>query len=263
MTAVTADLADRDSLARALEGCESAFFVTPHDPAEERLGFNFIETAEALGVRRLVFASALHADFSSALTFRIFVAVAGALTHYGPKLRVEQRVRQSTASPVVLMPSNFFQNDELFEQELAAGSYPQPLGLKGVNRVDCRDIADAAARALVDPAVAAGAWPLVGPEPALTGPGCAAVWASALGRPVTYDGSLDRWSALVSTRMHARERDDFRQTYRLFGRLRIAASPAALQRTTALLGRPPRAYSAYVAERAGLLLRGNPSGSAF
>jgi uncharacterized protein YbjT (DUF2867 family) len=170
------------------------------------------------------------------------------LTHYGPKLRVERFVRRAAASPIVLMPSNFFQNDALFFPEICNGRYPQPLGMRGVNRVDCRDIGDAAARALLDENVASGAYPLVGPEPALTGPQCAAVWASALGREVAYDGDLDRWRTLVADRMPGRERDDFGKTYKLFGRIRVAAKPAELARTTALLGRPPRSYANYVAE---------------
>jgi uncharacterized protein YbjT (DUF2867 family) len=247
---VVGDLRDRASLATALDGVDRAFFVTPHADDEEALGRNFVDTALAAGVRRLVFASAYHADFTSSLGFALFVGAMGLATHYGPKLRVERRVRLARASPVVLMPSNFYQNDELFLGEIRAGSYPQPLGTRGVNRVDCRDIGDAAARALTDDRVEAGAYPLVGAEPALTGPECAAVWADALGRAVTYDDDLDHWYALVADRMHAREREDFRKTYKLFRRVRIAAKPAEQARVTALLGRPPRSYRAYVTERA-------------
>ena len=247
---VIGDLRDRASLAAALDGVDRAFFVTPHAEDEEALGRGFVDAAITAGVRRLVFASAYHADFTSSLGFSLFVGAMGLFTHYGPKLRVERHVRLARASPVVLMPSNFYQNDELFLDEIRAGRYPQPLGLRGVNRVDCRDIGDAAARALTDDRVDAGAYPLVGAEPALTGPECAALWSQALGREVVFDGDLDRWYALVADRMHARERDDFRKTYKIFRRIRIAAGPAVQDRAAALLGRPPRSYQAYVAERA-------------
>lgn len=247
---VVGDLGDRPSLDRALAGVDAAFFVTPHAENEEALGRVFVEAAVAAGVRRVVFASAYHADFRSVLAYRLFAAAMGVVTHYGPKLRVEGHVRRCGASPVVLMPSNFFQNDELFLPELRQGRYPQPLGERGANRVDCRDIGDAAARAMLDPSVAAGAYPLVGPDPALTGPECAAVWASVLGREVRYEGSLGQWRALVADRMQARERDDFGKTYALFGRVRVQAKPEELARTTALLQRPPRAYRDYVAELA-------------
>jgi uncharacterized protein YbjT (DUF2867 family) len=244
---VVGDLGDRSSLRAALDGVDAAFFVTPHDPNEEALGRGFIDAAVDARVRRIVFASAFHADFTSALGFSMFVSLAGLLTHYGPKLRVERAVRRCSASPVVLMPSNFYQNDELFLAEIRAGTYPQPLGTRGANRVDCRDIGDAAARALTDPSVEAGAYPLVGADPFLTGPACAGVWARALGRDVAYDGDIERWYSLVADRMHAREREDFKKTYKIFGRMRVAAGPRERERAQQIVGHPPRAYADYVA----------------
>lgn len=244
---IVGDLGDPGSLRAAMEGVERVFFVTPHDPAEKQLGRNLIDAALDAGVKRIVFASAFHADITSRLGLRLFVGAMSLLTHYGPKLSVERHVRLAkAASPVVLMPSNFYQNDEAFLAEIRAGRYPQPLGTKGVNRVDCRDIGDAAARALTDDSVEPGGYPLVGPEPALTGPGCAEAWAKVLGREVQYDGDIDRWYALVADRMHAREREDFRKTYKIFTRMRVAAKPAEIERCTALLRRPPHSYESYV-----------------
>jgi len=243
---VVGDLEDAQSLDAALAGVRSAFFVTPHVVNEEALGAGFVNAARRAGVKRLVFASAFHPDFTSPWAFRLFVGLMGLLTHYGPKLRVEGLVRRSGLDPVVLMPSNFFQNDELFLDEIRNGAYPQPLGLKGVNRVDCEDIGEAAARALTDDSVASGAWPLVGPEEALTGPECAAIWAKALGRDVAYQGSPEQWPPLVKTRMHEREARDFGKSYALFHRSRVAASKAALAKCTELLGRAPRSYVDYV-----------------
>lgn len=250
---VVGDLREPGSLGAALEGVGSAFFVTPHAEDEEQLGRAFLAAAREAGLWRVVFASAYHPALPNPLAFRLFVAAMGVVTHYGPKLRVEGHVRRSGLSPVVLMPSNFFQNDELFAKELLAGEYPQPLGHKGVNRVDCADIGEAAARALTDAALPSGAWPLVGPEQALTGADCARTWSAALGREVRYAASHERWRELAKDRMHPRELEDFGKTYRLFHRARVAATPADLARTTELLGRPPRSYASWVAERAGAL----------
>lgn len=243
---VVGDLGDPQSLRAAMDGVERVFFVTPHDPAEERLGRNVLDAAHDAGVKRIVFASAYHADVTSSIGMRLFVGAMSLLTHYGPKLSVERHVRLSKASPVILMPSNFYQNDELFLPEIRAGRYPQPLGTKGVNRVDCRDIGAAAARALTDDSVESGGYPLVGPDPTLTGPACAAAWAKALGREVEYDGDIDRWYTLVADRMHAREREDFKKTYKIFTRMRVATKPKELERCTQLLGRAPYSYDAYV-----------------
>jgi uncharacterized protein YbjT (DUF2867 family) len=247
--AVTGDLRDPPSLRRALDGVTGAFFVTPHAPDEEQLGRAFVEAATAAKISRLVFSAAFHNQVGDGLALDLFVAAMGLVTHYGPKLRVEKAVRRSGLRPVVLLPSNFYQNDELFLGEIRAGRYPQPLGLRGTNRVDCRDIGDAAARALTDDNLAAGAYAMVGPDAALTGPDCAAEWAAALDRPVEYDGDLDRWRALVAGRMPDQERQDFGKTYRIFSRLRVAATPCDLARTTEILGRPPCAYAAYVRAR--------------
>jgi uncharacterized protein YbjT (DUF2867 family) len=247
---VIGDLRDRASVAAALDGVERAFFVTPHADDEEAIGRGFVDAALAAGVRRIVFASAFHPDYTSAIGLALFVGAMGLLTHYGPKLRVEKYVRRCGASPVVLMPSNFFQNDELMLDEIRAGHYLQPIGTRGVNRVDCRDIGDAAARALTDDRVEPGAYPLVGAEPALTGADCAALWSRALGREVVYDGDLDRWYAHIADRMAAREREDFRKTYKLFKRTRFAAGPSELARAEALLLHPPRSYASYVTELA-------------
>lgn len=64
---------------------------------------------------------------------------------------------------IVLMPTNFFQNDELFQEELREGVFVQPF-LRPINRVDVRDVGLAAARASLDPSLPAGAYPVVGPE---------------------------------------------------------------------------------------------------
>lgn len=83
--------------------------------------------------------------------------------HYKAKIRVVQRVRRTKLSPVVLCPTNFYQNDELCLSTILAGHYPQALGHKRSNRVDTRDIGDAAAIALLDN-LASGSYYLVGPE---------------------------------------------------------------------------------------------------
>ncbi len=245
---VTGDLGDRTSLDRALAGAAAAFFVTPHAENEEQLGRSFVEATTAAGVRRIVFASAYHADFTSAFGFSLFVGAMGLLTHYGPKLRVERRVRRADASPVVLMPSNFFQNDALVSPRdprralspAARHARGQPRRLPGHRRRRGARVARRGRRV--------GRVSARRTDPALTGPQCAAVWASALGREVTYDGDLGRWRALVADRMQPRERDDFGKTYELFARMRVAAKPAELARTTALLGRPPRSYASYVSQ---------------
>jgi uncharacterized protein YbjT (DUF2867 family) len=171
--------------------------------------------------------------------------------HYRPKFQVERRVRASPLSPVVLGPSNFYQNDELALPEILAGSYPNPMGRRRLNRVDVRDIGDGVARVLVDDDVAPGAYPIVGPDN-WTGDAVAQVWSEALGRPVTYGGDdVERWRSTVGARMQPPRRgDDFARTYRIIQRFGAPANARTIAKTTALLGRPPRDFRSYCAELA-------------
>ena len=245
------DLEDRASIERAVRGAEAVFFVTPHHEREEALGFAFIEACEAARVRRIVFASAYRPEPGIAMLGAAWLRVLGVIGgHYRPKLHVEARVRASRADPVVLMPSNFFQNDELVRDEILAGRYLQPIGAKGINRVDCRDIGDAAARVLVGRDVRSGGYPVVGPA-SLTGEQCAAAWTGALGRTVRYGSDdLDAWERAVADRMTAGERSDYRKTYGILQRFGVATKPSDVARCAALLGRAPRSYAEYVRDAA-------------
>ncbi len=250
---VVGDLADRAAIDRALDGCDAAVFITPHHTDEERLGHNVIDAAEAARIRRLVYISAYHPLSRMPVLQRLLDGVGLIGPHYKAKLRVERRVRATgSLSPVVLCPTNFYQNDEDCLPEILAGAYPQAIGHKRLNRVDTRDVGDAAALALTSD-LAPGAYPVVGPD-AWTGDTCARVWSEALGTPVGYAGDdIARWSRTVGTRMPAAKAHDFVKTLRIIQRFGCPVSAATIARTTALLGRPPRDYRSYARERAATI----------
>jgi uncharacterized protein YbjT (DUF2867 family) len=245
-----ASLDDLRSLVGVFRGAESAFFVLPYSDQAEALGRNVIEAAREAGLQRLVFAGAYHPDAERELVRRVLVGLTGMFgPHYKPKLRVERMVR-GEAFGIVLLPMNFFQNDEVFREQILAGLYTQPLGPKRVNRVDVRDIAEAAAIVLTEPGHEGHAYPVVGLD-TLSGPECAAVWSEVLGRHVRYAGDdLGAWAQTVGDRLSAEERTDFMKTYALFQRWGANVSSSVAARTTALLGRPPRRYRDYVRELA-------------
>lgn len=62
--------------------------------------------------------------------------------------------------------------------------------------------------------------------------------------------SLELWASATATRVSLAKSQDFEKTFRVIQRYGIYASPRAIERTTALLGRPPRSYRDYVAEQA-------------
>jgi uncharacterized protein YbjT (DUF2867 family) len=248
---VEGDLADRASIDRAMRGVTAAVFMTPHHTREEELGASFVEAAQAARLQRLVFCAAAHPTSRFRVIQRLYDALVGLIgPHYRPKLAVERRVRASGLSPVILCPSNFYQNDETGIGEILDGVYPHPLGSKRASRVDTRDIGDAAARALLDD-VAPGTYPLLGPD-LLTGPECAAIWARALGRDVRYAGDdLAAWRATIAPRVTPAKAADFERTYKVIQRFGIPATRRARAATARLLGRPARSYESYVAERYG------------
>ncbi len=245
-------LGSEADVGRALQGVEGAFFITPHHPREEALGLAFVASCERAGVKRIVYSGGYHPDLPTrALRWALHSAFALIAPHYSAKLAVERRVRASPASPVVLMPSNFFQNDELEAREIVGGVYPLPLGRRPVNRVDVRDIAEAAARALLDRGgVAPGGYPLLGPD-SWTGEACAQLWSSVLGRPVRYGGDdVEAWKARMAGAMDAAALSDFGKTYALLQRYGVSAPAREVARCAQLLGRPPRSYADYVRDAA-------------
>jgi hypothetical protein len=170
------------------------------------------------------------------------------MSHYKSKLRLSERMRQASIDAVILMPTNFYQNDELILTSLLEHHiFPQPLGLKGINRVDAEDIGEVAVRALTDPTILSGAYPVVGPE-SLSGPQCAAVWSAVMDCSVDYCEDDSLWESLLKKNLAGKKRIDLLQTYRLIRKYKLATSAKQLALTEKLLGRPPRNYATYVKE---------------
>lgn len=243
VTAVRGDLRNENALRAAMRGVQAVFYVSPHEPDEEALAASVIRACNDAKVR-LVFVG-VHVDATTRIgrAARRFL-YGRLLSHYRPKFRLAERVRTESRDAVILMPTNFFQNDELFLDDIAAGVFRQPFE-RGINRVDVRDIGDAGARALLDPNLPAGAYPLVGPR-SLSGAECAAIWSAATGRPVRYDGNDASFREAVNGALSAKKRDDFLASYTAIRKFEIATDPRHLEQTTALLGRAPTSYEAYV-----------------
>lgn len=240
------DLRRPEDLRAALVGVRSAFYASPHEADEVALATGVVAACEQAGVR-LVFAGVhVIGGRLRRLLGRAMFAVL--LRHYRGKLALARMIEGCQADPVVLVPSNFMQNDELVRADILAGEFPQPLGT--VNRVDLRDVAEAAVVALRDEGLPSGAYPLVGPR-SLTGAECAAVWADALGHPVAYTGDdPERWEAAFQRVLTGRKAEDFLASFRALGRLKVPTSRQDLEATARLLGHAPRSYEAYVEDTA-------------
>lgn len=182
------DLADLDTTQAAFEGVDNLFFLIPVSPDETELGINAVNAAVDAELTKIVYMSVAMPEGSETIS------------HFASKIPIEQAVERSGIEYTILRPSNFYQNDIWVRDAiLSYGVYPQPIGNIGINRVDVRDIADAAVIALTEPGNNGKIYNICGPEP-LTGDSVAETYSRHLNREVRYMGDdLDVWSKQVSS----------------------------------------------------------------
>lgn len=244
---VQGDLTSDDDVRAALEGCDAAFYVSPHIEEEVACAARFTEACRERGAR-LVFVGS-HIDGGSRFSRWLLRRVVGVLmAPYRTKFRLSEAVRSAGIDAVVFSPTNFCQNDELRvvrESLRAGGPYLYPVGTKGMNRIDVRDIGEVCARALLTRDIDAGGYSLAGPE-SLSGAECAALWGEALGRDVEYREDAAAWERGLAEELAGKKLDDVVQTWRSLARFGIPTMPKAVATTTRLLGRPPTTYRDYV-----------------
>ena len=148
----------------------------------------------------------------------------------GPAL--EEAVERSGLPFAILVPHFVYQDDLAFRASiLGRGVYPLPIGPRGMSRVDARDAAEAAVRALLDPGHDNRIYPLVGPEP-LTEEEVAGTWAHGLGRALRC---ADGRGPLV-------------RRYRLFRDRGLRATCRDFLLMETLLPHPPRPFGLFVRE---------------
>jgi uncharacterized protein YbjT (DUF2867 family) len=236
-TAVVGELAKPDTLADAFRGADGLFLITPLSQTETEEGNAGVEAAKAAGIRRIVYLSVAMPEGSTHIP------------HFASKIPIEEAVQESGMAWSILWPNNFFQNDLGLEQAITQyGVYPQPIGLQGMNRVDTRDIADAAANCLTKEGLDGQVYPVHGPD-ALNGPQTAEIYSRHLGREVRYGGDdLKAWSAQVKNLMPAWMIEDLVIMYEFFQKngFRAPDGDFALQREA--VGHDPRSFEAFVAE---------------
>ena len=176
------DYGEPACLKAAMTGVTAAFLVGVPGPgagrgtgpgAGIRSDEELVAAAVAAGVGRLVKLSAIATGDP---------AVGPSGTWHLPG---ERAVRGSGAEWVVLRPSVFASNTLSWAEAVRSG-LPVPNmtgdGTQGV--IDPRDVAEVAARTLLDGGLAGRTYTLTGPE-TISAPGQAAVLADVLGRPVT------------------------------------------------------------------------------
>lgn len=240
---------DPATLRWAMKGIDRVFLVTPHSLTETEDGLAVVAASSHAGVRCLVYLSAHH------------VERAPHVPHFKSKAEIHKALRDSGMPFTLIMANNLFQNDLAYRKSiLEEGIYPQPIGDIGLNRVDVRDVADAAVAALTQTGHEFRCYPLIGVE-ILTGQDVADIYSRFLGREIRYGGNdLDRWRNKAARPLPGWLADDLTFMYGFFQRHGLRASDKDFVLQEKVLGHLPRPFHTFVRETVATWERDRPCG---
>ncbi|CAB4925015.1 unannotated protein [freshwater metagenome] len=229
-----ADLRDGAALTKAMEGVGSAFYFCPRaDPDEASLGRFFIDTAVAAGVQRVVIISMLHSH--------------SPIPNHEASLQVEEKLARVPIEYVVLQPAMFMQtfpsNEQIRDWGWIGRPYPTDVLL---SLVDLRDLAEVAARALLDDDMANGSFELCAPG-MLSIADMAAILTDELGVPVEpREITIEEWAAVRGEGFESpHRRETYTAMFEYFAKYGFKGGNGLVLRH--LLGRKPTSYRDFVA----------------
>jgi uncharacterized protein YbjT (DUF2867 family) len=200
-------------------------------------GLNAVSAAKAAKVKKIVYLSVFMPEGSERIP------------HFRSKLPVERAVKESGIAYTILRPNNFFQNDLWIKDAIMQYSvYPQPIGKRGLNRVDVRDIADCAVNALTKSGHEGETYEVHGPD-TLTGEAIARIYTKHLGREIRYSGDdLNAWAEKAKTMMPEFMVPEMRIMYEFFQDNGMIAPKDELEKMQKLLGKKSRSFDEFVKE---------------
>ena len=234
-----ADLETGAGLDAALEGVDRLFLITANGETETARGLNAVSAAKTSGVQRIVYLSVQDPDEEPPIP------------HSRSKLPIEDAIRKSGCEYTILRPGYFFQTDFSVGQVIRDyGVYPMPIGSIGQNRVDARDIADCAVRALTEDGHAGAEYALYGPD-TISGPDAAAVYARHFGREVHYGGDdVEQWAEPIKAFLAPWLLDSLKKMFLSMQKNGPAADAEAVAASQEAVGHPLRPFDAFAAELA-------------
>ena len=171
---VVGDLDNPGSLQKAFDGISAVFLLTPFGERADALARNAIAAAKKAGSPYVVRLSVIKAGPDA--------PTANTRSHG----QTEKDLKESGLPVAYLRPHYFMQN--IFGSLKTIGSdgvFYQGMGEAKLAMIDVRDIADSAAKALLDRSHAGKTYSLTGPA-SITWHTVAQAFTAALGRPVKY-----------------------------------------------------------------------------
>jgi uncharacterized protein YbjT (DUF2867 family) len=230
------DMLDPYSMRSALSGIDKLFLLNPVTAEELTQSLVTLGMAERANVKYVTYLSVLAAEkFSD-------------VPHFAAKLAVENELRRSRIPHTILRPGFYFQNDLGLKDAILGGLYPLPVGSRGIAAVDIRCIAEAAAITLTTSGSEGLTFDVTAVEP-MTGAGNASIWSRQLGRDIRYGGhDLDKFEERMRMYTAPWEAYDMRIMFERFHDRGFQAPVHEVDRSAALLKRPPRSYETFVSE---------------
>ncbi|MBZ9854143.1 NmrA/HSCARG family protein [Mesorhizobium sp. CA13] len=242
VSVVQGDFLDVDSLRKAMSGVSTLFLLNAVVPDEFTQALIALNVARSAGIERIVYLSVIHAD--------VYVNV----PHFAGKFGVERMIEQMDFKATILRPAYFIQNDLMIKDVITGyGTYPMPIGAKGLAMIDVRDIAEIAALELLrreqsTKPLALDRINLVGPE-TLTGTDIAAIWSDVLACPINYGGdNAEGFEQNLRQFLPAWMAYDMRLMGERFFTDGMLPAAGDVERLTELLGRPLHPYRDFAAE---------------
>ncbi|MDT0138364.1 SDR family oxidoreductase [Acidovorax sp. PRC11] len=152
MDAVLGDFDRPETLATAMQGCDTMFLITPPNPDQFTQETGAIDAAKRAGVGRIVKISASDGNVRTPVPWARHHAL------------IDHHLRASGVGWTLLKPTAFMQNFLWFKKPIAKGFLPQVTGDGSVSWVDTRDVARVAAAVLTQEGHAGATYFLTGPE---------------------------------------------------------------------------------------------------
>ncbi len=232
--ALVCDLLAADELQRACHGVRAVYHICPNmHPQEVQIGRNILAAAMQAGVERFVYHSVFHPQTE-------------AMPHHWSKLRVEELIFTSRLQFTILQPCVYMQNVLGYWKKVTTqGLYSVPYSNETrLSMVDLDDIAEIAAKVLVEPGHFGAIYELCGPQ-ALTQTQVAEVLSQELGFPVTAQPiSLSEWEkGARATGMSDFSRETLMKMFTYYENYGLTGSSAVL---AWLLGRQPATFRQFV-----------------